>query len=419
MLARWLGLAAVLAAGTALAGCAGGAPSSDVAEATGGQLAVYSSLPLQGPLAPISRQIVGGEKLALSDAQGRAGRFKIGFVSLDDANPQSGEWSPDVTSTNAKTAAQDPSTIAYIGDFDSAATAISLPLTNAAGIPQLSPSSPYEGLTRSLDAGQDEPGRFYLSGKRTFARLQPGDTVQAAAQAKLMGALGVRRLYVIDDQDPFEIPLADLVASDATAAGIALAGHDSIATSVGAAYAGEVEKVLERKPQALFFAGGGGAGTVALWRALHRADPHLLLLGSSAMAGEAFASKLGAGAEAVTYLTTPVLPVGLYPASSRRVLRDYAQRLGGEAGPYVLYGYEAMNLVLDAIRAAGVHGDDRAAVIRGVFSARERDSVLGRYSIEPNGETTLARYGVERVRDGRPVFDRAIEAQAATPAVGG
>ncbi len=54
--------------------------------------------------------------------------------------------------------------------------------------------------------------------------------------------------------------------------------------------------------------------------------------------------------------------------------------------------------MLDAIRAAGVHGNDRAAVIRGLFSARERDSVLGRYSIEPNGETTLSRYGVERVR---------------------
>jgi branched-chain amino acid transport system substrate-binding protein len=409
VLARWLGLAAVLAAGTALAGCAGGAPSSDVAEATGGQLAIYSSLPLQGPLASISRQIVGGEKLALADAQGRAGRFKIGYVSLDDANPQSGEWSPDVTSTNAKTAAQDPSTIAYIGDFNSAATAISLPLTNAAGIPQVSPSSPYEGLTRALDAGQDEPGRFYLSGKRTFARLQPGDTVQAAAQAKLMGSLGVHRLYVLDDQDPFEIPLADLAASDATGAGISLAGHDSIATNVGAAYSGEIEKILEKKPQALFFAGGAGAGTVALWRALHRADPRLLLLGTSSLDGEAFTSKIGVSAEAVTYLTTPVLPVGLYPDSARRVSRAYTKRLGGEAGPYVLYGYEAMTLVLDAIRAAGVHGDDRAAVIKGLFAVRERNSVLGSYAIEANGETTLARYGVERVRHGRPVFDRAIE----------
>lgn len=418
MLARWLGLAALAAAGAGLTGCAGGTASSNVADATGGQLAIYSSLPLQGPSAAVSQQIVGGEKLALADAQGRAGSFKIGFVSLDDANPQSGEWSPDVTSTNAKTAAQDTSTIAYIGDYNSAATAISLPLTNAAGILQVSPSSPYEGLTRSLDAGQDEPERFYLSGRRTFARLQPGDWVQAEAQVQLMSSLGVHRVYVIDDQDPFEIPLAALVASRAANAGIALAAHDSIATSVGATYSGEIEKVLESKAQAVFFAGGGGAGTVALWRALHSADPHLLLLGSSSMVGEPFTSQIGAAA-AETYLTTPVLPVGLYPLSGQRVLRDYARTFGSEAGPYALYGYEAMTVVLDAIRSAGAHGDNRQAVVNGLFAVRNRNSVLGRYSIAPNGETTLSRYGVDRVRHGRPVFDRAVEVKPPGSSPGG
>ena len=57
------------------------------AEATGNQLTVYSSLPLQGPSAAISEQIVNGEKLALSQAGGRVGPFKIGYVSLDDAEP--------------------------------------------------------------------------------------------------------------------------------------------------------------------------------------------------------------------------------------------------------------------------------------------------------------------------------------------
>ena len=81
---------------------------------------------------------------------------------------------PGITASNAKRAAQDPSTIAYLGDFNSAATAISLPLINGAGVLQVSPSSPYVGLTSSLDAGQDEPERFYPSGRRTFARRDPG-----------------------------------------------------------------------------------------------------------------------------------------------------------------------------------------------------------------------------------------------------
>ena len=77
MLARWLGLVALAAAAVlGIAGC-GGVTVSDVAEATDGQLTVYSSLPLQGPSAVASEQIVDGEKLALADAGGRAGPFKI------------------------------------------------------------------------------------------------------------------------------------------------------------------------------------------------------------------------------------------------------------------------------------------------------------------------------------------------------
>ncbi len=174
----------------------------------GNQLTIYSSLPLQGPSAGISEEIVGGEKLALAGAGGRIGPFKVSYVSLDDSNATTGEWSPGVTATNAKMAAQDTSTIAYLGDYNSGASAVSLPLINAAGILQVSPASPYVGLTSSLDAGQDEPERFYPAGRRTFGRLQPGDPAQAQAQVALMRSLGVKRLYVLNDQGPFEVPLA-------------------------------------------------------------------------------------------------------------------------------------------------------------------------------------------------------------------
>jgi branched-chain amino acid transport system substrate-binding protein len=148
----------------------------------GNQLTVYSSLPLQGPSGPSSQQIVNGEKLALSEVGGRIGPFKISYLSMDDSNTSTGEWNPGITATNAKTAAEDTTTIAYLGDYNSGATAVSLPLINASGILQISPASPYVGLTSSLDAGQDEPERFYPSGKRTFGRLQPGDPAQAEAR---------------------------------------------------------------------------------------------------------------------------------------------------------------------------------------------------------------------------------------------
>jgi branched-chain amino acid transport system substrate-binding protein len=405
--ARWLCLAALVAVASAVAGC-GGVGVSGATETIGNQLAIYSSLPLEGPLAASSAEVVNGEKLALARAGGHVGQFKIGYVSLDDANPKTGQLDPEATSTNAKDAAQDTSTIAYLGELGSAATAVSLPLINAAGILQVSPSSPYVGLTSSRDAGQDEPARFYPNGKRNFGRLAPGDPAQAVAQVELMRTLDVHKLYVLDDQDPFEAPLAEIVASEAGRAGIRVAAHDSIVTSAGSVFTGEVEKIVQSGVDAVFLAAAPTPGVAKLWQELHRADPQMVLLGSATLVSRAFTSAI-AGAASQTYLTTPILAASDYPAPAARVLSDYRAHFGGEPGGYALYGFETMSVVLDAIRRAGSQGNNRQVVIERFFATKDRDSVLGRYSMQSNGETTLSRYGADRVAGGKAEFYRAFD----------
>src|SRR5690349_6761648 len=63
-----------------------------------------------------------------------------------------------------------------------------------------------------------------------------------------------------------------------------------------------------------------------------------------------------------------------------------------------------MKVVLAAIDAGG---GGRAATVRAFFATHDRDSVLGRYSIDGSGDTTLSTYGVYRVEHGELVFDRA------------
>jgi branched-chain amino acid transport system substrate-binding protein len=407
--ARWLGtgLLAALALLPALAGC-GGVSSSTAAENVGSQLTIYSSLPLQGPEGAISQQIVGGEELALADAQGHVGHFTVSYVSLDDSNATTGEWDPGVTASNAKAAAQDPTTIAYLGDFNSGATAVSLPLTNAAGILQVSPASPYVGLTSSFDANQGEPERFYLTGKRTFGRIAPGDTVQAAAQVALLRRLRVHKLYLVVDQDPFDAPLAEIVQDDAEHAGIKVVGDDTITIAPGSSFTGEVKKISESGAQAVFVSATATEEAAEFWLEMHAAASHLSLLASATMSNSVFTAHLQ-DAEGVTFVGSPLLPVDLYPLSARRVLNEYARHFGAAGEPYVLYGYEAMSVVLAAIRAAGNSGDDRQAVIDKFFATHDRQSVIGTYSIQPNGETTQSTYAVDRVVHGVPVFSRAFD----------
>ena len=73
-----------------------------------------------------------------------------------------------------------------------------------------------------------------------------------------------------------------------------------------------------------------------------------------------------------------------------------------QRAPFALYGYEAMALVLDAIAA---EGGDRAAVTRAARGTKDRDSILGRYSIDAEGHTTTTAYGRLAVVDGALVWD--------------
>jgi branched-chain amino acid transport system substrate-binding protein len=392
------------------AGC-GGVSVSGAEPVLGDKLTVYSSLPLHGPEGAISTQMVNGEKLALADAGGKVGRFQISFYSLDDSSPVSATWDPGITATNAKLAAQDNDAIAYLGDYDSGATAVSLPLTNGAGILQISAGSPYVGLTSPQNAGQDEPARFYPSGKVTFGRLIPGDLVEAAANVELMRSTGINRVYALSNEDPFDVPLAELVVADAERAGITVAGDDRL--SVGPAAGDmttEAQKVAASGAQAVFFSGPAEAGTVKLWRALHAADPGLTLIGSHQLAEEEFTSQLG-GAAGETLLSTPWLAPALYPQAAQALLQRYRARFHEAPQTYALYGYEAMSVTLDAIRRAGRRGNSRQAVIAGFFATKDRNSVLGPYSMQANGETTLSRYGIDRVVGGRPSFYRAFDVQ--------
>jgi branched-chain amino acid transport system substrate-binding protein len=146
-------LVTALALGVAACGgddnSSGGGESSSTGSTN---LTIYTSLPLQGTGRVQSVAVVNGEKLALQEAGGKVGKFKIKYVSLDDSTATAGTWDPGQTSSDGRKAAQDKSTIAYLGEFNSGATAISLPILNQAGILMISPSNTAIGLTRSQGA---------------------------------------------------------------------------------------------------------------------------------------------------------------------------------------------------------------------------------------------------------------------------
>jgi branched-chain amino acid transport system substrate-binding protein len=380
-------------------------------------LTVYSDLPLLGPDGAAMSEIVNGEILALYDHDGHVGRLHVSLESLNDYAdaavsdpllPDPLRSPPLQIAQSAHTASSDLSTVAYIGDYDSAATAISLQLNNQNDILQISPGSSYVGFTDAspVDSPGD-PDVFYpYGGQRTFARLVPSDAVEARAIVTWMRALGVRRLALLQDDSnpPYDAVIAALVAADAPADAIKVVGFqrgvDTQARSRPAAYARLAASLAAAHPDAVLLGGVASAGAQALWRELHTVLPAAKLFAPSTLATPAFLSGLGAPAAGATYVTSPILEPDQYPAAAQPVFAQYRRLFDAAPSGYALYGYDAMNDVLLAIARAGRDAANRPDLLAAFFKLGEIQGTLGDYRFNADGDTSLSRFDGYRVGAG-------------------
>ena len=402
-----------------VAGCGGddgGSDSAGGSEGGGGTVTVYSSMPLQGAPRAQSEKLVNGIKLALKQANNKAGNFDVKYVSLDDASPQAGSWTPEATSANARKAAQDDSAVGYIGEFNSGATAVSLPILNESGLVEVSPANSAVGLTTDGPGAESgEPDKYYPSGERTFARIVPTDLVQGAGMAQRAKDQGCTTLFVANDKEVYGSGLGKNIVSGAEKLGLKVASNEAIDPRA-ANYRSLAQKMNSSGADCFAFAGITANNAVQLFKDVAAANPDAeALLGSDAVAEPAFTDPKEGGLPPDVAKRVTVTAVGLapqdYPPAGQQFFKDYAAEFGkGDPGQYAIFGFESMSLMLDAIKRAGDQGNDRKAVNEQIFSTKDRNSVIGTYSIDENGDTTLTNYGVYGIENGSLKYIEAVEA---------
>jgi branched-chain amino acid transport system substrate-binding protein len=347
----------------------------------GDSLTVYSSQPLRGPLADVSRDVVRAEKLALREAGGRAGAFDVNFVSLDSSDPETGRWDPGRVAANARRAVQTTNTIAYLGELETGASAISLPILNEGGILQVSPRDTFGGLTER--GGRGEPEKYYPSGVRNFARVVPPSDRQARLVVAAMADQDVRRLVLADDRQLAGTRLGDRVARLAREAGIEVVDRKRLDIG-GEAPEGLGEDVRAERPDAFLYTGAYADAAAEMLQDIHAEAPGVRLYGSDELTlAPELPERAGPAAERLQL--TGVDPVET-AAFERRFEAAYGERPDRQA----VLGYRAMELVLDAIRAAGDDAASRRVVIRrAVESAGRPRARFTRYRVEDERLVTV------------------------------
>ena len=383
--------------------------------AAGGTLNVYSSLPLQGASRPQTTAMVNGIRLALKQANNKAGNFTINYRSLDDSTAQAGSWTPEATSQNARRAAQDRKVAAYIGEFNSGASAVSIPILSEAKVPQISPANTAVGLT-SDEPGADkgEPEKYYPTGFRNYVRIVPKDTIQGAALATVMKEDGCTKVAMTNDKEVYGAGLSRNIENSAKEQGVQILFNDGIDPKAPN-YRSLAARARSQGADCFVFSGITANNAVQIFKDFEAALPNAKLYGPDGVAESGFADPKEGGIPAAVArkvkVTVATLDPASYPPEGRKFFEDFEREYGEDnPDPYAIYGYEAMRLALDAIERSQT--GKKEDVVKALFATDNRSSVLGTYSIDDNGDTTLTDYGVYSISGGELDFEKTVKAAA-------
>ena len=387
-------------------------------------LVLVSDLPLQGAASRESRQINHAIRAQLQERGFRAGAHTIGFQACDDSTQAAGKSDAGRCASNANTYADDDSkVIGVIGPLDSRCAAILIPALNQAsggGIPIVSPTNTYPCLTRG-GAGCDlsEPDKYYPSGRRNYLRVVGNDVFQAAAAAEFARDRGVKRVYVLHDNEAYGVGMAASFRAAARWLGIEVVGFegwDAGATS----YTSLFEKAKARRADAIFLGGlieQNGAGVIRdKVRVLGPNDGEVELLASDGFAKQQTIDEAAAAADGMVIAAAGV-PAGRLPEAAKRFNAAFAARYleGKPPHPSAIYGAEAAKVMFDAIaKSDGTRSD----VITRLFETRVKDGLLGTFGFDENGDPAdatgpVVSFTIFKVARGLTV-DTTIDPEAST-----
>jgi branched-chain amino acid transport system substrate-binding protein len=387
---------------------------------------IYASLPRIGPQGAQGRAILRGIEVGLNQNEPTNG-FKVKPVFLNDASARE-SWTQKAVERNAERAADDPRAIIYIGDLDSGATQISLPVLNQAGIVQITPGSGYAGLTDSVVGvtNDEEPNKFYPTHIFTLLRLIPDDTVQAAAVLSELSAppISCQRVAAISFNSTLDGPALVRAVKETAKDYNMTYVTAKLASGTSTAEVTYADYLKHTAVQCLFVAGRPAAEAVSLVRTFHDVLPNDPIVATSGLCNQTFTNPRDGGLPATLdpYVScaSPVLPLQRYGSRlSAQFISAYHVLFPHQTpGPYTAYGYVAGELAADAVDALGFGGDNRRAVQTallggavgaGTGDAEHYSDLMGELTFDSHGNLySPTRIGLFHIEGGVPVLQRVL-----------
>jgi branched-chain amino acid transport system substrate-binding protein len=368
---------------------------------------IASDLPLQGANRALTTEMADAIEFTLAQRDWKVGDLNVGYQSCDDSTAQAGSWDSAKCSSNARAYAGNDAVLGIVGTFNSGCAKLVIPIANRASLAMVSPANTNPGLTKSgPGADPGAPDIYYPTGTRNYARVVWSDTHQGAANAQYTKELGLKNVFILNDKQTYGLGIANLYRRYLGKLNIQIAGfqawdenassYESLASNIKASGADGV------------FLGGiiclNGGKLIKDLRATLGAD--FPILGPDGFTPIS-ATIDGAGAAANgMYISTPGLPEEELTGAGKQFVADFKAETGkSTVDPYTSYAAQAAVVLLEAIeRSDGT----RASVAEELFNTDIKGGILGDFSIDENGDTTLGTVTFFQVRSGAPEFVKLI-----------
>jgi branched-chain amino acid transport system substrate-binding protein len=364
------------------------ASSCSAAVNSSGQYLIASDLPLEGSGRTQTSQMTRAIAFILKQHNFKAGKYSLAYQSCDDATAQAGKWDSGKCSANANSYAQNSSLLGVIGTFNSGCAEIIIPILNrAAGGPiaMVSPANTYVGLTHpGPGTAAGEPGKYYPTGKRNYARVVAADDYQGAADAVLAKSLGVKKVFILNDKEAYGLGVATNFKNAATKLGTKISGFtawDGKASS----YEALAVKIKASGAQGVFLGGLICENGGKLIKDIQAGAPGVKIIAPDGFTPvSATVQEAGVAANNM-YVSVAGLPNSALKGAGASFVKAFTKADKKAPDPYSVYAAQAAEVLIQAISQSNGTKSD---VAKQLFKVNLPNSILGKVSFNANGDVT-------------------------------
>lgn len=348
-------------------------------------------LPMSGGEAPNGVPTNNGVLLAIDEANKAGGMYMFQEVLKDDA--VNGVHDPAQGAKNVQELVADSAVVGIVGNFNSNVGKASIPISNAAGVVQITPSQTNPTLTKGSDAAalRAKPNNYF--------RICTTDDLQGPVAADYaFKSLKARKVAILDDTETYGKGIADEFEKEFKRLGGQVLSHDGIPKGSQDFHA-ILTKIKSENPDLLFFGGVTTTGGGLIRKQMPDVGLKALYEGGDGIVEDEFLKVAGDTAEG-TYGTVAALDATKV-ASAKGFITGYKAKFNEDPGAYSANAYVAAMVIIDAVRAVG---PDREKVRAHVAALKNYKSIVGTFSFDPNGDTTNRVISVYVVKNGKWVW---------------